>query len=80
MSEKREKVIEQQKHDVMEDTFGVLSTQQENIDETALEYVFQKYNGQLQYLAVFSTENMEDFTRVQEEDVSYPIDTRFFSY
>ena len=66
--------IEQQKHDVMEDTFGVLSTQQK-LDETALQSVFQKYNGQLQYLAVFSTENMEDFTRLQEEETyPYPID------
>lgn len=67
-------VIEQQKQDIMKEAFAVLSPQKD-VDETALQTVFQKYNGQLQYLAVFSTENIEDFTRLQEGSTyPYPID------
>jgi hypothetical protein len=52
-------VIEQQKQDIMEKTFSVLSTQA-NIDEIALQAVFQEYSGQLEHLAIFSTENIAD--------------------
>ena len=55
-------VIEQQKQDIMEKTFAVLSTQA-NIDEIALQAIFQEYIEQLEYLAVFSTKNIDDFSR-----------------
>lgn len=58
-------VIEQQKQDIMKEAFAVLSTQKD-VDETALQTVFQKYSGQLQHLAIFSTENIEDSTRLQK--------------
>ncbi|WP_419394191.1 zf-HC2 domain-containing protein [Cytobacillus praedii] len=58
-------VIEQQKQDIMEKTFAVLSTQ-DNIDEIAFQAVFQEYSGQLKHLAVFSTKNVDDVTHLQE--------------
>ena len=60
LNDEREKaqVIEQQKQDIMEKTFAVLSAQA-NIDEIALQAVFQEYSGQLEHLAVFSTENIK---------------------
>lgn len=67
-------VIEQQKQDIMEDTFSVLSAQA-NIDELALQAVFQEYSGQLEHLAVFPTENIDDVTYLQEGPKNfYPID------
>lgn len=57
-------VIEQQKQDIMEKTFSVLLAQA-NIDEMALQAVFQEYSGQLKYFAVFSNEN------IAEDDVIY---------
>jgi flagellar basal body-associated protein FliL len=66
--------IEEQKGNILEDTFAVLETQQEP-DETALQTVFQKYNGELQYLAVFSIDDVEDFTLLREGQTEpYPID------
>jgi hypothetical protein len=61
LNDEREKaqVIEQQKQDIMEKTFSVLSTPA-NIDEIALQAIFQEYSGQLEYLAVFSTENIDE--------------------
>ena len=67
-------VIEQQKQDIMEKTFAVLSAQA-NIDEVALQDVFQEYSGQLEHLAVFSTENIDDVTHLQEGPTyTFPID------
>lgn len=68
-------VIEEQKQDIMDKAFEVLSTQT-NIDETALQAVFQEYSGQLEHLAVFSTENMEDdFTHLQKGPTNtFPLD------
>ena len=67
-------VIEQQKQDIMEKTFAVLSTQA-NIDEIALQAVFQEYSGQLEHLAVFSTKNVDDVTHLQEGPTTiFPID------
>lgn len=58
----------------MEKTFAVLSTQA-NIDERALQAVFQEYSGQLEHLAVFSTENINDVTHLQEDPTyTFPID------
>lgn len=57
-------VIEQQKQDIMEKTFSVLSTPS-NIDEKALQAIFQEYSGKLEHLAVISTENID------ENDVIY---------
>jgi len=67
--------IEQQKQDIMKKAFEVLSTQT-TIDETALQSIFQEYNGQLEHLAVFSTENMQDdFTHLQKGPTNtFPID------
>ncbi|MEI4771987.1 zf-HC2 domain-containing protein [Psychrobacillus sp. FJAT-51614] len=66
--------IEQQKRDIMKDTFSVLSAQA-NIDELALQAVFQEYSGQLEHLAVFHTENIDDVTYLQEGPKNfYPID------
>jgi hypothetical protein len=68
------KVIEQQKQDIMDKTFSVLSSQA-NIDELALQAVFQEYSVQLEYLAVFPTENIDDVTYLQEGPKHfYPID------
>lgn len=67
-------VIEQQKQDIMEKTFAVLSTQ-DNIDEIAFQAVFQEYSGQLKHLAVFSTKNVDDVTHLQEGPTTiFPID------
>jgi hypothetical protein len=67
-------VIEQQKQDIMEKTFAVLSTQAK-IDEIALQAVFQEYSGQLEHLAVFPTKNIEDITHLQEGPTyTFPID------
>lgn len=66
--------IEQQKQDIMEKTFTVLSTQ-DPIDEEALQTVFQEYSGQLEHLAVFSAENIEDVKRLQDGPTyTFPID------
>ena len=76
LNDEREKaqVIEQQKQDIMEKTFAVLSAQA-NIDEVALQDVFQEYSGQLEHLAVFSTENIDDVTHLQEGPTyTFPID------
>lgn len=66
LNDEREKaqVVEQQKHDIMKKTFSVLSTPA-NIDEIALQAIFQEYSEQLEHLAVFSAENID------EEDVIY---------
>lgn len=46
-----------------------------NIDESALQAVFQQYSGHLQHLAVFSTDNIDDLTRLQEGPTNtFPID------
>lgn len=67
-------VVEQNKQDIMEKAFAVLSTQN-NIDESALQAVFQQYSGQLQHLAVFSTDNKDDLTRLQGGPTNtFPID------
>lgn len=67
-------VIEQQKQEIMEKTFAVLSTQA-NIDERALQAIFQEYSGQLEHLAVFSTEDIENVTHLQEGPTyTFPID------
>lgn len=76
LNDEKEKaqVIEQQKQDIMEKTLAILSTQA-NIDETALQAVFQKYSGQLEHLAVFSAENIDDVTHLQEgPTATFPID------
>ena len=66
--------IEEQKGSILEDTFEVLETQKEP-DETTLQSVFQKYNEELQYLAVFSIDDVEDFTLLQDGKTEpYPID------
>ncbi|MGE6489188.1 zf-HC2 domain-containing protein [Paenisporosarcina sp. NPDC076898] len=67
--------IEQQKQDIMEKSFDVLSTQT-TIDEAALQSIYQEYNGQLEHLAVFSTKNMEDdLTYLQKGPTNtFPID------
>ncbi|SDO21281.1 Putative zinc-finger [Psychrobacillus sp. OK028] len=68
------RVIEQQKQDIMEKTFLVLSAQA-NIDEMALQAVFQEYSGQLEYLAVFPIGNIDNVTYLQEGPKNfYPID------
>jgi len=66
INDEREKAqgIEQQKQDIMEKTFTVLSTRAK-IDEIALQAIFQEYSGQLEHLAVFSIENID------KDDVIY---------
>lgn len=67
-------VVEQQKRDILERSLAVLSTKN-TIDESALQEIFQQYSGQLQHLAVFSTDNIDDFTRLQEGPTNtFPID------
>ncbi|MBS4197433.1 zf-HC2 domain-containing protein [Lederbergia citri] len=67
-------VVEQQKQDIMEKTFAILSSQ-ESINETALQAVFDQYNGQLQHLAVFATKNIDDLARLQKGPTNtFPID------
>jgi len=67
-------VIEQHKQDIMEKTFGVLSTL-DNIDGIALQSIFKEYGGELEHLAVFSTENIDDVTRLKEGPTNiFPID------
>ncbi len=55
--------VDQEKQEVMEKSFEVLST---NLDETALQRIFQDYSDHLQHLAVFSTDNISDFTLISE--------------
>jgi Putative zinc-finger len=69
-------VIEQEKQDIMEKTFSVLSTSA-NLDEIALQAIFQEYSGQLEHLAVFSIENIDgdDVIYLQEGPKNFfPID------
>lgn len=66
--------VEQEKQDIIKKSFAVLSTQN-NIDESALRTVFQEYSGHLQHLAVYSTENLKEFTRLENGSTyPYPID------
>ena len=58
------KLIEQQKFDIIDKAFRAIMSPN-NIDETALQAVFREYNEQLQYLAVFSIEN------IAEDDAIY---------
>lgn len=69
-------VIEQQKYDIMDKAFVAILSQN-NIDEPALQAVFQEYSKQLQYLAVFSTENInnDDVIYLQEGPKNlFPLD------
>ncbi|HWL23093.1 MAG TPA: hypothetical protein VNR38_04990, partial [Ureibacillus sp.] len=66
--------IEQEKMDIMEKSFVALSSQK-NIDEAVLQAVFREYSEHLQHLAIFSTEDIKDFTYLQEGPTNtFPID------
>lgn len=68
------KAIDQEKKDIMEMSFAVISSQN-NVDETALQVVFQEYSEKLQHLAVFSTEDIKDFTHLKAgPTTTFPID------
>lgn len=68
------KSIDHEKKDIMEMSFAALSSRN-NIDQTALEVVFQEYSEKIQHLAVFSTEDIKDFTHLQEgPTTTFPID------
>ncbi|MCJ8008698.1 zf-HC2 domain-containing protein [Lederbergia wuyishanensis] len=72
--QKEAQVVEQQKQDIMSKAFATLTTQA-NIDETALQVVFDEYSAQLQHLAVFSTKNIDDAARLQNGPTNtFPID------
>ncbi|MBS4198252.1 zf-HC2 domain-containing protein [Bacillus sp. FJAT-49732] len=67
-------VVEQQKQDIMDKAFAILSSK-EIVDETALQAVYREYSEQLQHLAVFSTKNIDDVTRLQNgPTTTFPID------
>ncbi|MBD7945790.1 zf-HC2 domain-containing protein [Psychrobacillus sp. FSL K6-2684] len=65
--------VEQEKQEVMEQSFEVLST---NLDETALQKIFQEYSDHLQHLAVFSTDHINDFTLIRE-GITHPYSIDF---
>ena len=65
--------VEQEKQEVMEKSFEALST---NLDETALQKIFQEYSDHLQHLAVFSTDHINDFTLISE-GITHPYSIDF---
>ncbi|MGE7979606.1 zf-HC2 domain-containing protein [Psychrobacillus sp. NPDC093200] len=65
--------VEQEKQEVMEKSFEALST---NLDETALQKIFQEYSDHLQHLAVFSTDHINDFTLIRE-GITHPYSIDF---
>lgn len=69
-------IIEQQKQDIMDKAFAVLSTPS-STNETALQTIFKKYSDQLEQLAIFSTEKIanDDVIYLQEGPKNFfPID------
>lgn len=76
LNDEREKaqVIEQQKRDIMEKTFIILS-KKASIDEEALQDVYREYSEQIQHLAIFPSENIADITHLQAgPTTTFPID------
>lgn len=66
--------VEQQQQDIMVKAFTALSAQ-DRPNETALQNVFEQYQEQLQHIAVFSAEDVEDSNTSQEEPTTvFPID------
>lgn len=66
--------IEDQKQKIMDETFAILSSQ-ESIDKEALQTVYTDNNMQLQHLAVFSTNGIEDVSHLHDGPIyTFPID------
>ncbi|TAA71987.1 zf-HC2 domain-containing protein [Planococcus salinarum] len=66
--------VEQQQQDIMAKAFTALSAQ-DRPNETALQTIFEQYQEQLQHIAIFSTEDIEDTSTSQEGPTTvFPID------
>lgn len=66
--------VEQQQEDIMAKAFTALSAQ-DRPNEMALQKVFEQYREQLQHIAVFSTDDIEDTSTSREGPTTvFPID------
>ncbi len=72
--QKEQQRVAQQQRAIMEETFTALSTQSRP-NETALQAVFQRYEEQLQHIAVFASSNVKEASNWQQEPINiFPIE------
>ena len=73
-NQQEEHRVEQQQQEIMNDAFAAIQTE-DATDERALQDVMQKYQAQLQHIAVFPAANVgENITSNQTPATTFPID------
>lgn len=66
--------VEQQQQDIMKETFASIAAQ-DNLNENALQTVFERYQEQVQHIGVFSAEDIKGTSASQEGPTPiFPID------